>query len=511
MYLQTLRGQDIERIHDASVKVLAETGIWLHKSPEVAEFMASKGCIADGEHVLIPPEVLTDCLASVPDRNELSFGEPSLGYRQDMPLGQGQSHVTINGNAYTLYDYAAGRARDCVESDAAEFSLVAASLENIVADPCDMVFHSERTTEANRRQITFDTADAQDTYMRQWLAGRAGFDRSVGVNDRNLSDQESALAMLAFAARDGAAALDERLTRWEHYMWFNPLSPLQWHPEQAPIFLRLIDPDYPCRLILISPEVMLGATCPVTIAGALVQHNAEVLAGLVMAQLARPGVGVMYGFVGAAMDLRNAQISHGNLETALMDVAAVQIADHYGLPTRICPGNPSANAPGTRAAVETAVGLSMGIAAGGNVIMTGILDSTLMLSYEHLIVADEIVGQLLNINSGIATDAESLAAEVIANCGGPTGGFAYDEHTLRNVTRDIYYSDFVGRVESSYEEWYDKAHNKVKDILARRDDPVTDPEVLERLTAIQKRLAEDDASWRSKPEGWWRTYTQDFA
>ena len=151
---------------------------------------------------------------------------------------------------------------------------------------------------------------------------------------------------------------------------------------------------------MISPEVMLGATGPVTIAGALVQHNAEVLAGTILAQLVQPGTPVIYGCVTAPMDLRTAEISQGNFETALINAAAVQMADHYGMPSRIAPGNTSARKPGVRAAVEMTLGLYMGLAAGGNLITTGLLDSTLMVSYEHLVLMDELIGQIKSVTHG---------------------------------------------------------------------------------------------------------------
>ena len=512
MYVQALRAEDIERIHQASLTVLADVGVLFHKAPQVEEFLVANGCRAEGGRIRFPAELVEDCLQRVPDRDTLTFGDPSLGYGEQFSLAKGASNVTINGNAYTIYDHQAGAPRHCVEADSDEFSLIAAHLKHLVADPCDLVFHSERTSAGHRKQITFDSADARGEFLRRWLAGRQGIERPLGLNVRNYSPDEAALVMLALAVRDGAAALEQRMAIWEQYIWFNPLSPLQWHGEQAPIFLELLDPARKCTLVMISPEVMMGTSSPVTIAGALTQHNAEVLSGLVLAQLARPGVPVMYGFVGAPADLRNADVSHGNIETALLSVAAVQIADHYGLPSRICPGNPSAKAPGARAAVETALGLALGLAAGGNIIMTAILDSTLMLSYEHLIVTDEIAGQLLNINGEIHTDSDSLAVDVITACSAQSGGsFAFNEHTLRHMKRDIYYSDFTGRVAASYEDWYDKAHTRVKDILARRDDGVTGAETLERLAAVEKRLAEDDRSWRAKANDWWRFYVQDFA
>ncbi len=511
MLIQALRPQDIERIHRASLKLLADVGVLFHKAPQVEEFLVANGGRAEGGRIRLPAELVEDCLQRVPGRDGLTFGDPSLGYGREFSLAKGASHFTVNGNAYTIHDYQAGAPRDCVETDADEFMLIGHSLEHIVADPCDLVYHSERTAAGQRRRITFDTADARGEFLRRWLTGRQGLTRPLGMNTRNYSHDEARLAWLALAVRDGVAAVEQKMDLWERYMWFNPLSPLQWHAEQSPIFLELRDPARKCNLVMISPEVMMGTSAPVTMAGALVQHNAEVLSGLVLAQLARPGVPVMYGCVSAPTDLRNAEVSHGNIETSLFNVAAAQLADSYGLPSRLCPGNPSAKAPGARAAVETALGMALGLAAGGNIIMTALLDSTLMLSYEHLIVADEIAGQLLSVNGDIRTDADSLAVDVIAECSGQAGGsFAFNEHTLRHMKRDVYYSDFTGRVEASYEDWYDKAHRRVTEILARRDDELADPHITGRLADVAARLEADDSAWRSDAEGWWRFYVQDI-
>ena len=82
----------------------------------------------------------------------------------------------------------------------------------------------------------------------------------------------------------------------------------------------------------VSPEIMMGSAGPVTLAGALVQPNAEVLAGLVLAQLAyKPGSSFISGCGSVPMGLRNAEISQGGFETALFNTAVVQIADRCGL------------------------------------------------------------------------------------------------------------------------------------------------------------------------------------
>ena len=256
----------------------------------------------------------------------------------------------------------------------------------------------------------------------------------------------------------------------------------------------------------------MGATGPVTLAGTLVQHNCEVLAGAVLAQMASPGTPVIYGHVGAPMDLRSTEISHGNIETAVLNSAVVQMADFYGMPSRITPGNTSARATGPRAAAEAAAGMFMGAAAGGNVIMTSLLDSTLMISYEHLALVDELVNQISSGTNAITTDAESLAVEVIEAAAAGSNDFLQTEHTYTHMKRDIYLSQYCGRIEESYEDWYEKAHTRVKEILSRKERTESpDPQVRERLQAVVGRLREDDSTWRGDTQEWWKPYISDFA
>jgi hypothetical protein len=95
-----------------------------------------------------------------------------------------------------------------------------------------------------------------------------------------------------------------------------------------------------------------------------------------------------------------------------------------------------------------------------------------------------------------------------------------------NMKRDIHYSDYTGRTEKSYEEWYDKAHTQVKRVLDRKPaEGRIDPVIEERLAAVEARLREDHetwrksldagirwnrAVWRTGDEEWWRFYVQDL-
>ena len=78
---------------------------------------------------------------------------------------------------------------------------------------------------------------------------------------------------------------------------------------------------------------MAGGSSPVTLAGTLVTHNAEVLAGIALAQLTKRGAPVLYGSSTTAMDLRLASASVGSPECALINAGVAQMARRYLLPS----------------------------------------------------------------------------------------------------------------------------------------------------------------------------------
>ena len=154
----------------------------------------------------------------------------------------------------------------------------------------------------------------------------------------------------------------------------------------------------------------------------------------------------------------------------------------------------------------------MGIMAGANLVNTGLLDSTLMLSLEHLVLVDELASQVKSAKAATAINAETLALEVIRQEGRPSTNYMGHDHTLDHMKEAMHYSDFTGRSTKSYEDWYELAHQKVQSILANgRDQAAADPELATRAKAVAARLHEDDETWRKGHDGWWREYVRDLA
>ena len=406
MLFQILNKKDVERIHEASLEVLAKTGVYFWNNPEAIRIFKENGCRTKESRVFFPEQLVERCLSQLPERKKLKFYSMHLGMKDSISLAKGQVNFALIGNAYYIFDFDKDSQRDCLKADLEGRDLMVDNLRNFDLNCCQLVLHSHRQKgEDTRLQDTrFDNVDESIKVLRQRTQDKVGRGAGKTVHMLTRSKEETRLEILSHIVVRGLEEVEGQLRKNTPLVWINPISPLQYYENETKAIIGTVRKKSSSCFVMLSPEVMIGATGPVTLAGTLVQQNAEVLAGTVLTQLVNPGTPVIYGCVSSVMDLRNAEISEGNIETAMINAAAVQMADFYRMPSRISPGNTSAKRPGVRAVTETALGIYMGIAAGGNIITTGLLDSTLMISYEHLVVLDEMINQIKRATGGINTD-----------------------------------------------------------------------------------------------------------
>src|SRR5690606_14355844 len=107
------------------------------------------------------------------------------------------------------------------------------------------------------------------------------------------------------------------------------VSPLRYAPETVEVLTEVVRQELP---VFLSSAPQSGATSPASLAGTLVQINAEELSGLVYTQLLRPGAPVVLGYVPSVSDLRTGNFVGGAPEFAMMHAAVAQLGQFYGLP-----------------------------------------------------------------------------------------------------------------------------------------------------------------------------------
>jgi trimethylamine--corrinoid protein Co-methyltransferase len=229
---------------------------------------------------------------------------------------------------------------------------------------------------------------------------------------------------------------------------------------------------------LISSLSIAGATGPVTLAGNLALQNAEILAGIVLAQLVRAGTPVVFAGVSSNAEMRSGALSIGSPEMAMNTAATAQMARYYQLPCRSGGAVCDAKSPDAQAAYESMMSLLMARVCGINFVLhsAGILESYNCMSYEKFIIDDELCGMVKRIQKGFEVNPETLALDVIKNVG-PGGHFLDKDHTFNHFRTEFYQprlsnrDDFVTWQASGSPHSMETANKKYKEILTTYEAP----------------------------------------
>ena len=159
--------------------------------------------------------------------------------------------------------------------------------------------------------------------------------------------------------------------------------------EQTEVILTLAEYGQP---VIITNMILAGASGPVHIPSLIALQNAEILAGAVLSQLVRPGAPVVYGSTSAPMDMKTMVSAVGAPETLQITNATVQLARHYGLPSRCGGGLTDAHLADAQAMAEGALMLSTVVRNGVNVVYhaCGQLGSYISMSFEKWLMDEEV-------------------------------------------------------------------------------------------------------------------------
>jgi trimethylamine--corrinoid protein Co-methyltransferase len=218
----------------------------------------------------------------------------------------------------------------------------------------------------------------------------------------------------------------------------NPNSPLVWDGLMVSQLVACADYGQP---VAITPFLLAGASAPVTLAAGLSILVAEVLSGVAMAQLVRPGTPCLLGCFFTGVDMRSGGPSLGLPESVLTTFAGAQLARRYGLPLRggggLCSGIPL----DAQAATESAMSLWATYLAGCDLVVhaAGWLEGGLVASYEKFMLDLEVIRMFDRLRESITVDPDTLAFEAIADLG-PGGLFLAHDHTLARFRSDVFMS-----------------------------------------------------------------------
>ena len=147
----------------------------------------------------------------------------------------------------------------------------------------------------------------------------------------------------------------------------------------------------------IVPVTLQGLIAPVTTVGATVFHTIDVLAGVTMAQLIRPGAPVLFGGAPATFHMKIASSPMAAIEALQLDIAYVEVGKHLNLPTQSYMALSDAKVLDAQAGAETFSSALLAALAGVNSVSgPGMLDFLLVFSLPKLVFDDEVCAQVLH-------------------------------------------------------------------------------------------------------------------
>jgi trimethylamine--corrinoid protein Co-methyltransferase len=246
---------------------------------------------------------------------------------------------------------------------------------------------------------------------------------------------------------------------------------------------------------VITPFTLMGAMTPVTLAAALVQQNAEALAGITLTQLVRPGAPVVYGAFTSNVDLRSGAPAFGTPENARATIAAGQLARHYRIPYRASNACAS-NAVDAQAAYESQMSIWSAVLGGAHLVYHGAgwLQGGLTASFEKLVLDVEMLQMIAATVAPAGVTPAEIADGLAAISEVPTGGhFFGSEHTLARYETAFYeplvsnWQNFESWEEAGSQTAEQRATRVWQEALDRYQRPDLDPELGDRLDAYVAR------------------------
>jgi trimethylamine--corrinoid protein Co-methyltransferase len=265
----------------------------------------------------------------------------------------------------------------------------------------------------------------------------------------------------------------------------NSLSPLGYASDMLEALLEYARWRQP---VVVAALAMAGLTAPVTLAGVLAMQNAELLTGIVLVQLLAPGAPVVYGSVSSNVDLRTGALVIGSPELSLLISAHSQLARRYNLPSRSGGALTDANSPDAQAGYESMFSLLTTMSSDVDLVIhsAGILSSFLALSYEKLVLDDEMCGMVRRFRRGITVDRDTLAHDVIARVG-PQGNYLMEMDTLQRCRTEFWQPEFIDR--DGLEAWMAggrqdavaRARVRCRQLLDQHQDPRLEKGTTRRL------------------------------
>ena len=476
--LRFLSDEGLQKIHEQSLEILETIGMNINHRRSL-QVLAEAGARVekDSTRVRFPPQVVEESLKHMPSR--VVYGARTTEHDLVAEIG-GAFHTRpmTGGEGYT--DLETNEWRKVLTRDLVEWTTLADGLENIdyVASiyPDDM---NLKTRDVHILRLMLEHS-VKHVEVQPYTG--------VGV---------AYMVEMIKAVQGGSEEVKKRPLL---SVLTSALAPLQFLPYSLDILFTVGPLHIPIEL---NTMPIAGATAPMTIAGALLQANAEMLAGITIAQSAFPGMPLLYAPRNLMMDAWTGLALQGRVEVAMVSSAMVQIATElYKMPSNLFGGVSDSMVTDTQSAMERTLNILLPALSGASVIAgLGHIEHCYTYDPVQLVLDDDLVGMVRRVLRGIEVTDETLGLDAIMRVG-PGGNYLIDDHTLKYFKTEYFVPKSVNRWVRNV--WKSKgsrdanelARERARKILAEHEVEPLDPKLLAELdrivAAADKAAAEGD-------------------
>lgn len=459
-YVDLLTPEQMDRVHDETMRLLEEVGCEFRDDEAVAMWLAA-GADVQGQRVRFDREFLMSLVATAPEQYTMTARNPE----RSVTVGGRKTVFTPAYGAPFILDFDGNR-RNATQEDFDNFAKIAyqqAAVHmtgGVLCEPMDIPVPHRHL------EMTYSLLKHSD---KPFMGA---------VTSRERAEDSMQMAGIVFG--HDVVADTTVMTSLA-----NCNSPLLWDKTMLDAVKVYAANN---QAMLFSPFVLGGASTPASTIGSVVQLAAESLAGVAFSQLVRPGAPAVFGQWLSTVSMKSGAPQAGTPEIDHMNMLTGQIARYYKLPWRCSGGCSSSKLIDAQAGYEAARNMYGVLMAGANFVLsaTGYLDGALLQSYAKVALDGEQLEMMYRLGQGVNFDELDEALETMREV--PPGGHHLGTaHTLANFEQAFMMPELMNA--DSFEQWTvdgakdagQRGSDKARQLIADYQEPALADDVAEEL------------------------------
>src|SRR5512139_1548716 len=458
-FAELLTQDQVERVHEASLEILEEVGLLVRHEP-ARKLFAQHGGTVDTEKNIVrfPRAVVEKYRRMIPPKFTFYARDPKF----DKTIPDDSPVIVTASSAPDIVDPVTGKERRAESGDIARIAHLINELPAY-----DMFSISTLAEDAPKDQFTISRLYPALKYCL----------KPIRTTTTDHKDTLSVMEM-AYIVAGGREAYREHSFLTHHYCpTVSPLTMDILSTENVMYFAAEGLPVYPT----IVPNA--GLTSPMSMAGSLVQGNAEFLATAVLMQMVKEGTPTIYATLATVADMRSGAYTSGAVECGMMHMAFAQIARFYNVPCGGYIGLTNSKLNDAQSGYETGMSGMGGMVSGMDMFnIGGLFDALKPFDFAKDFINDEMAQILKRVKRGISFNEEDLGLDLIKEIG-PGGSFIVAKHTISRMKTEAVMTKIADRdarvawEKKGSTDTQARAMKKVKEIMTSNTTPLISPEV----------------------------------